>query len=98
MLPALPGLIRCPSDGMDVLQQLILLLNTILKPPPDCMDFFKQLILVFIALVKAQADQGVCLRQRILGNNIHVWADRDRVSLFADNRYVFFFKQYNKYV
>jgi len=32
MLAALPGLIRCPPDGMDVLQQLILMLNTILKP------------------------------------------------------------------
>jgi len=90
MLAALPGLIRCPPDGMDVLQQLILMLNTILKPPPDCMDFFKQLILVFIALVKPPADQGVCLRQRILGNNIHVWEGRDLFSLFAGNRYGFF--------
>ena len=71
ILAVLPGLIRCPPDGMDVLQQLILMLNTILKLPPDCMDFFKQLILVFIALVKPPADQGVCLRQRILGNNVH---------------------------
>jgi hypothetical protein len=57
------------------------------KTPTSCKIAWN---LFFIALVKPPADQGICLRQRILGNNIHVWAGRDLFSLFAGNRYGFF--------
>lgn len=33
IVAVLPGLIRCPPIGMDVLQQFILMLNTILTSP-----------------------------------------------------------------
>ena len=84
--------VQCMNTANDLFWLHIL--PALARCRPDILHFIRKWTTILIISASPQPAHFLPNRQRILGENVNVWNDRNIFTLLAKNRYYYFFENY----